>query len=136
MAEGFVADTDVVSNSFRGDTGAEPFRPFLASQEVAISFMTMAELDLWALSRKWGARRQTLLAEFLDQFIVVMADRDLCRVWATVVGQTRADGRPIPASDAWIAATAISLGVPLLTHNRAHFAGVAGLIVLPEQLFI
>jgi len=39
-------------------------------------------------------------------------------------------GMPIGVADAWIAATAIHLGVPLLTHNLRHFAGVKDLQVI------
>jgi predicted nucleic acid-binding protein len=42
----------------------------------------------------------------------------------------RRQGRPIQTADAWIAATALHLGVPLVTHNPADYAGVSGLTVL------
>lgn len=45
----------------------------------------------------------------------------------------RRNGRPIAAADAWVAATALHLGVPLITHNRNHFIGVDGLNVISEN---
>jgi predicted nucleic acid-binding protein len=45
----------------------------------------------------------------------------------------RHNGRPISAADAWIAATALHLGAPLVTHNRSHFIGVDGLNVISEN---
>lgn len=94
--------------------------------------MTIAELDAWALQRGWGAARQERMAVFLERFTVVLVDRALCRTWAEVGTQARRNGRPIQAADAWIAATAIALGVPLITNNRDDFAGVDGLVILPE----
>jgi predicted nucleic acid-binding protein len=40
--------------------------------------------------------------------------------------------QPVAAADAWIAATALVYGVPLITHDPRDFAGVAGLRVLTE----
>jgi predicted nucleic acid-binding protein len=39
----------------------------------------------------------------------------------------------IHVADAWIAATAILLGVPLITNNHADYAGVNDLALLPER---
>ena len=38
-----------------------------------------------------------------------------------------------PAADAWIAATALHLGVPLISHNKNHFVGVNHLTVISES---
>lgn len=132
MPDDCVVDTDVISYLFRRDSRAEQYRPYLARGPVAISFMTVAELDRWALQRGWGTARQERMAAFLEQFIVVLVDRKLCRTWAQVGDQARRNGHPIQVADAWIAATAIALGVPLLTNNRDDYAGVDELRLLPE----
>jgi predicted nucleic acid-binding protein len=41
-------------------------------------------------------------------------------------------GRPIATSDAWIAATATLLDVPLLTHNAGDFESEPGLNVISQ----
>ena len=58
-----VVDTDVVSFLFRRDTRADLYRPHLVGRVLAISFMTLAELDQWALQHHWGTDRQEQLAE-------------------------------------------------------------------------
>ncbi len=94
--------------------------------------MTVAELDRWALQRNWGRARREQMADFLSQFTIVLVDRALCRTWAEVSDGARRRGRPIQAADAWIAATAVALGVPLVTNNYEDFFGVADLVVLPR----
>jgi predicted nucleic acid-binding protein len=92
--------------------------------------MTIAELDRWALSRNWGAARRQQLGDHLDQFTTIMVDRQLCSIWAGAMNQARINGRPIQVADAWVAATAIRLGVPLITNNHDDYAGVTDLVLV------
>ena len=50
-----------------------------------------------------------------------------------VTDTARRSGKPIAVADAWIAATALSYGVPLVTHNVGDFAGLPGLTVISES---
>jgi len=127
-----VVDTDVVSFAFKRDPRALPFRRHLVGQTMVISFMTLAELRAWAFVRKWGQPSRDRLARHLGRYQVYFADDALCQRWAEVTSRARGLGRPIDVADAWIAATAMLLGVPLVTHNPADYAGVPGLAVLSE----
>ena len=129
-----IVDTDVVSFIFKGDTRADLYEPHLAGVLVSVSFMTVAELEQWAIRHNWGVRRHAEMLRLLkSRFAVIDSSRPLCRKWAEVREQVRQTGRIIQPSDAWIAATALLYGVPLLTHNAADFAGVAGLTVITES---
>ncbi|HEV3085284.1 MAG TPA: PIN domain-containing protein [Gemmataceae bacterium] len=97
---------------------------------MVISFMTVAELDEWAERRRWGEARRERLEKHLQRFAVYFADRHLCRLWAEVRVGAERQGRPIDKADAWVAATAVGLGVPLVTNNPGDFAGVQGLRIL------
>lgn len=127
MPDRYVADTDVVSYLFRSDSRAERYRALLSDSVGTVSFMTLAEVEYWAISRGWGSARRSEMEDHLAQFVVVFADTALCRVWARVAAQARANGRPILPSDAWIAATAIHLDIPLITNNLRDYAGVTEL---------
>lgn len=134
MPDARVVDTDVLSYLFRLDSRADLFQPLLEGAVAFVSFMTVAEIDRWALARSWGPARLARLNAFLEPFSIVLVDRSLCRTWAGVVERARRNGRPIHTADAWIAATALSLGVPLVTNNRDHFLGVDGLDILPNPV--
>jgi tRNA(fMet)-specific endonuclease VapC len=127
-----VVDTDVVSHFFKNDSRAESYRPHLAGKLLVISFMTVAELDVWALQSGWGAQRSSRLDAHLERYAIYHASRQLCRRWAQVTADARRKGRPIDCADAWIAATALIQGVPLVTHNVRHYAQVDGLVLLTE----
>jgi predicted nucleic acid-binding protein len=125
-----VGDTDVASFLFKGETRGAPYQSTLACYVPAISFMNLAELNYWALRRRWGPATVARLEAFLTQFAVIPPDHDLCQLWAEVTNACRKVGRPIQAADAWVAATALHLGAPLLTHNRSDFVAVPRLSVI------
>jgi tRNA(fMet)-specific endonuclease VapC len=56
-----VVDTDVISFLFRNDSRAELYRPHLTDRLLIVSFMTVAELELWTLQRGWGGARHARL---------------------------------------------------------------------------
>jgi tRNA(fMet)-specific endonuclease VapC len=126
-----VVDTDVASFYFKNDRRAQPFVSRWSGKTLVISFMTFAELQLWALLRNWGPRRVGQLQAFIKtHFVVHPADEHLCSLWASVMAEARANGRPVNTSDAWIAATALAINAPLATHNAKDFGIVSGLRLL------
>jgi len=125
-----VVDTDVVSFVFKKDTRARLFHRHLVGQALILSFMTVAELRQWALRRRWGQASRDRLERHLQVYHIYYADDGLCTLWAEVGDRARRRGRAIDVADAWIAAAALALGVPLVTHNPADYAGVDGLTVL------
>lgn len=133
MAETCVVDTDVISYMFRDDTRAAGYRNFLADRNPVISFMTIAELERWALARDWGINRRGAMATFLERFTIIPSDVPLCHAWAYVIVQAGRNGHPISVADAWIAATALRLDAPLITNNRRDYTGVNDILLLPEQ---
>ncbi len=58
---GLVVDTDVVSFDFKRDTRANLYHPHMVGKILVISFMALAELDLWVLERQWGRKRKLRL---------------------------------------------------------------------------
>lgn len=124
-----VVDTDVVSFLFKNDSRARLYDDHLAGALLVISFMSLAELDLWVLQRNWGEARRQRLETFLANFVIHPFDRGLCQLWAKVRHEANRAGTRIEAADAWIAATALYHGVPLVTHNATHFRRVLGLEV-------
>ena len=127
-----VLDTDVVSYLYKRDTRAELYRQHLNDPPFIISFMSLAELRRWTLERNWGERRRQELEEYLSRYFVIHSEDQICGRWAEAVNTARSNGRPIAPSDAWIAATALFLDVPLVTHNGRHYSGVSGLRVISE----
>jgi tRNA(fMet)-specific endonuclease VapC len=125
-----VVDTDVVSFLLKNHPIGRHYDPELVGRVALISFMTVAEVERWAIQYRWGEPRLNWLHMYLKRFTVVPSSPDLCRKWAEVMAAAQAAGRRIECADAWIAATALLYKVPLVTHNRNDYLGVPGLTLI------
>lgn len=126
-----VVDTDVASYVFNWHSTAQRYIDGLRGYELILSFMSIAELRLGAISAGWGSQRLHLLEQFIQGFELFYADNDLCTLWAAIRAEARATGRPMSPQDAWIAATALALDAPLATNNRRDYENVPKLRLLP-----
>jgi len=128
----FVVDTNV----FRADLvrSGRPlvdlYRPVLAGRRCLISFQTLAEIRFGARLGSWGPQRLGRMEQHLTLAEIVWPGpallqtcvelRVACRRAGHALGQSEHD------ADRWIAATAVHLGIPLVSHDRI-FEGTPGL---------
>ena len=127
-----VLDTDVLSFLYKRDTRAKLYEPYLNDPPFIVSFMSLAELRRWTLERNWSDKRRQELEAYLTRYLILHSDDHMCDRWAQAINSARLRGRPIGPADAWVAATALLLDVPLVTHNGAHYAAIDGLRVISE----
>jgi tRNA(fMet)-specific endonuclease VapC len=117
-----VVDTDVASFIFKWHPEFAPrYIAILRGSELAVSFMTLAEMRQGAADANWGPRKCDVLETYLDDFKVLHSDNLLCSAWAAVRNESTRKGRPISSADAWIAASAIVLSAPLVTNNPKDY---------------
>lgn len=119
--EGLVVDTSVVSYLLKGHSLAPRYWEHLKGKLLGISFMSVAELYRWPLTRNWGEPRIAALREHLRSYVVLPYDDTMSWEWARIMSKK---GHPIFIADAWIAATAVRHELPLVTHNPRHFQSV------------
>lgn len=128
-----VVDTDVWSYLYKSRHEAKLYEPHVLDNILVISFQTEAELLRWAVAARWGERRREHLESRIQNCTILHSSDGLSLRWAEAMDSARRNGRPISAADAWIAATALHLRAPLITHNKSHFLGVDGLTVISES---
>ena len=85
---------------------------------------------LFRSASNWGASRRELMRRFLAPFTPLLPDHETARAWARIKNGCAKKGRPISFADAWIAAAAVQLNVPLVTHNASDYAAVESLGIL------
>lgn len=126
-------DTDVLSFLLNRDSIRVPrYDPHLRGRALYASFVSAAEMRFGARIRGWGDVRCAELDQFLQRYNVVESTPEIGVAWAQIRADCQRMGRTIERQDAWIAATAIVLDLPLVTHNAAHFAHVPLLRIVTE----
>ena len=123
-----IADTSV----FIARESGRPLDPYDDDVEIAVSVVTIAELELGVLAADEASIRAMRLRTLrdADQLTPVAVDRAVASAFAALTVQMRAAGRGrLGVQDAWIAATAIAHDAELLTQD-ADFEAVPGLRVV------
>ncbi len=99
--------------------------------EMAISVITVAELRAGVLAAadvETRSRRLMTLTEALA-FDPVPIDERVAEEWARLRVELRDTGQRMPINDSWIAATARSIAVPVVTQDR-DYVRIPGLDVI------
>jgi predicted nucleic acid-binding protein len=100
--------------------------------ELAVSMITIGELRAGVLAASEfivrERRLETLTAALRLDAVVV--DQDVARAWARLRVLLRDAGQRMPVNDSWIAATAMSLGVPVVTQDTDYDVEVPDLDVI------
>lgn len=132
--EVILADTNVVSFIFKEDTRSAFYTPHIENKLTGIAAQTLAELEALPLLNAWSKRRHNLLTEYVrNNYVLLEADEKVCLKWALIQAEAKKLGKPVAVGDAWIAATALTYSIPLITHNPKHFSNISGLKVITEQ---
>jgi hypothetical protein len=108
------------------------YEPIVVGRAVFISFQTVAELLYGARRADWGEARRRRLDDLIGRVEVIWPGPSLVNTYA----QLRVDfernghalGQRVHDADRWIAATAVRLGVPSVTHDGI-FRNAPGLAV-------
>ena len=98
-----------------------------ALETLYLSAMTVAELRFGAWSLPAGRRRDRLHEDLEERVLSMFAGRvqpfDLAasQAYAELMAKARSEGRTIPVSDGYIAATATASGMMVATRDTAPF---------------
>ena len=130
-----ILDTDAFSRLADGRGGGAALAGRLAGLRTVLAFPTVAELHYGARLATWGDTRLRRLEQDIARHGVLRPTDAVLRRWGALRADAVRVGHPLGqedhVNDLWIAACAVHHGVPLLTGNVRHFAGLPGLTVLP-----
>ena len=118
----YVVDLDVMTLGYQERSEFAFYDGVLNGNRAIVSSMTLAEVLYGMAARGWGERRWDEFRHYIvTRHVVFDTPRPLCAVWASVCCQARMHDRLLTNADVWVAATAIYLDVPMLTHNPSGF---------------
>jgi predicted nucleic acid-binding protein len=122
-----LADTSLFIARESGRTLAQIELP----DELAISVITVGELRAGVLAAPDIRTRDLRLATLTEAlaFDAVPIDRTVAEAWALLRILLRDGGLKMPVNDSWIAATAMTLGVPVVTQDD-DYVEIGGLSII------
>lgn len=110
-----LADTSV----FIARESGRPLQAAALPDELAVSVITIGELRAGVLAASTVDERDRRLATLTAalQMDPVAVDEAVAAEWARLRVLLRDSGQRMPVNDSWIAATALVLGVPVVTQD-------------------
>ena len=116
-------DTSAYSAFMRGSeaTGAA----VREADEIHVTPVVLGELRAGFMGGRQRKKNESELGDFMESPRVVVDDIDeeTASRYAEIVESLRAAGRPVPANDAWIAASAMQHGLVVVTSDP-HFGWI------------
>lgn len=100
-----------------------------AVEEVAVSSLTVAELEYGVAKSRFGSVDRDRLDQFLTPLQMLAFDDAAAQAYGPIRADLEQRGELIGPIDLLLAAHALSLGAIMVTNNRAEFARVTGLVV-------
>lgn len=97
--------------------------------EIAISTITLGELEYGAAKSKWGDRTRNSMKAFLSNFPVLEFTEGDARVFGTIRATLELSGNKIGLLDAMIGAQGVNRGLTVVTHNVREFVRIPGIIL-------
>ena len=123
---GQLVDTNVIIRVLKGQT--ELFPLFDEIEKLYVSSISIGELMYGAALSKKTDFNQELYSGFCNQMKIIYVDSDIAKSYGKIKAQLKKKGRPIPENDIWIAATAITAGLSLVTADT-DFENIDGLVI-------
>jgi predicted nucleic acid-binding protein len=113
-----LADTSL----FIARESGRPLAQLELPDELAISVITVGELRAGVLAAADLRTRNLRLATLTEAlaFDAVPIDQAVAEAWALLRILLRDRGLKMPVNDSWIAATAMTLGVPVVTQDKDY----------------
>lgn len=131
-------DTCVISELRRtkGNPTVKAAVAALDAQDIFLSVLTVAEiakgislLDAGSRKRELAAWLQALERDHADRILTL--DLDTAHIWGELAADAQRGGKPLPAVDGLIAATARRHGLHVMTRNVDDFAATGVLMLNP-----
>jgi len=107
----------------------EKFKQYVPG-EILISSVVFGELYFGVEKSEQIERNKIALSQFTLALDIVSFDAKAAESYGKIRASLQRKGTPIGPLDTLIAAHALSLGVPIVTHNVKEFSRVEGLEVL------
>lgn len=87
---------------------------------LAITPFTLAEVRVGYQRAGWGRARIAAIENALSGYLLIPLDEQILSTYVDLKCRTMSTGRPMGFHDCWIAAAALSQGIPLVSSDNGH----------------
>jgi predicted nucleic acid-binding protein len=124
----YLLDTCVISEATKKQPSAKVLTWLDAQEELTLflSVITLGELQK-GISKLPTSRKRRRLQQWVEQDLtrrftgrILAVDLEVAVRWGTITAMAERQGRPIPVLDGLLAATALVVGLTLVTRNTSH----------------
>ena len=123
----YVLDSNTIIHAFQGKGQVAERLAAVPPSRLAIPVIALFEVELGVLKSRNSALRRKHLSELAAACRILVFDEKCARQAARLQADLEALGCAIGPLDTLIAATVLSHGATLVTHNTREFARVPGL---------
>ena len=92
--------------------------------DIAVSSITVGELEYGAAKSKWGDRTRQTMYAFLSNYTILPFDNSDAICFGNLRAALTSIGTPIGAYDVMISAQGLAKGLTVVTHNTGEFSRV------------
>ena len=125
MKKTYLLDTNIVSEFSKDKPNEQVLEFYRARKDLcAISSVTWQEIIRGVSRMPEGRKKQYLekcLSNYEEDFEVISFDKFSAQICGEIQAAAEKEGKAIPYYDSQIAATAVSNGMVLVTHNTSDF---------------
>ena len=109
---------------------AQAVKVFKTAAYIGINTVVLGELFCGFKGGNKEVINKTELDQFLDspRVNVIQIDEETAEFYARIYWDLKRNGKPVPANDLWVAASAMRHGLALFTYDE-HFGNIDGLIL-------
>ncbi len=137
----YLLDTNVISELVAAEPNSNvtAWIDSIKSENVYLSVITIGELQ-HGIEKLQPSKRRKVLNDWLYNDLrvrfkdrIIPIDVPIILTWGTLIAHLEARGKPIPAIDSLMAATALEMGLVLATRNVRDFANTGIPLVNPWE---
>jgi len=119
-----ILDTNALSAAAEENPGVMTI--LAGVHHLALPVIVIGEYRFGIAQSRHRARYRRWLDGLIGDCVVLEINEPTTQHYATIAGELRQSGKPIPTNDLWIAALCREHGLPLLSRDR-HFDAVPGI---------
>lgn len=123
----YLLDADFIIQALAGRSDVPATLAHLASEGIAISWVTVGEVYEGAFQSPDPKRHLDAFREFLSPFVILGLDDPIMERFARIRTHLRRRGELIPDFDIILGATALHYDLTVLTFNFRHLRRISGL---------